>query len=91
MKAASCAAAARASFCLVISLTCLNCCCAGCWCAVLQGVDVASQAFSVFDPAKSGAADMATLKRFLKQLHSVEVGAQLHAEPALTGCRSLST
>jgi hypothetical protein len=63
-----------------------------CWllCAVLQGVDVPSQAFSVFDPAKSGAADMPTLKHFLKQLHSVEVGAQLHAEPALTRCRTLS-
>jgi hypothetical protein len=58
--------------------------------AVLQGVDVCSQAFSMFDPAKSGAADMATLKRFLKQLHNVEVGAQLHAEPALIGCGSLS-
>jgi hypothetical protein len=47
--------------------------------AFLQGVDVCSQAFSVFDPAKSGAADMATLQRFLKQLHNVEVGAHLNA------------
>lgn len=33
-----------------------------------------SQAFSVLDPAKNGAADMATLKRFMKQLHNIEVG-----------------
>uniref|UniRef100_A0A383WHI3 EF-hand domain-containing protein n=1 Tax=Tetradesmus obliquus TaxID=3088 RepID=A0A383WHI3_TETOB len=38
-----------------------------------QGVDVCSQAFSVLDPAKNGAADMATLKQFMKQLHNIEL------------------
>ncbi|KAF6255622.1 hypothetical protein COO60DRAFT_1641371 [Scenedesmus sp. NREL 46B-D3] len=37
------------------------------------GADVCSQAFSVLDPARSGAADMATLKQFIKQLHKVEL------------------